>query len=190
MTVAAVLEQWSKATEVPAAREPPEARGLDRDGVRLLVSRSGGGLITHARFRHLPDYLRPDDVVVVNASATINASLDAVRQGGRGRPAEPVELHLSTPLPGGSDRQWVIELRRLAPDATVPLLSACAGEQLRLEPGGTATLLEPFRPAGHAVRPGVRLWVADLDLPDNVLGYAAEHGSPIRYGYVREPWPL
>jgi S-adenosylmethionine:tRNA ribosyltransferase-isomerase len=72
VTAAAVLEQWSKATEVPAAREPPEARGLARDGVRLMVSRGGGELITHARFRHLPDYLRPGDVVVVNASATIN----------------------------------------------------------------------------------------------------------------------
>ena len=190
MTAAAVLEQWTKATEVPAAREPPEARGLARDGVRLLVSRAGGELITHARFRHLPDYLRPGDVVVVNASATINASLDAVREGRRGQPVEPVELHLSTPLPGGSDRQWVIELRRLSPDGTVPLLSACAGEQLQLERGGTATLVEPFRPAGHAARPGVRLWGADLDLPDNVLGYAAEHGSPIRYGYVRDAWPL
>ena len=58
MTAAVVLEQWTKTTAVPAAREPPEARGLARDGVRLLVSRGGGELITHARFRHLPDYLR------------------------------------------------------------------------------------------------------------------------------------
>jgi S-adenosylmethionine:tRNA ribosyltransferase-isomerase len=199
----AVVEQWSKAAgvpsapeprskgaEVPAAREPPEARGLARDGVRLLVSSGGGELITHARFRHLPDYLRPGDVVVVNASATINASLDAVREGRRGRPAEPVELHLSTPLPGGTDRQWVIELRRHSAEGTVPLLTARAGERLRLQGGGTATLLEPYRPAGHPALPGVRLWVADLDLPGGVRGYAAEHGSPIRYGYVRDRWPL
>jgi S-adenosylmethionine:tRNA ribosyltransferase-isomerase len=204
VTAAAVLEQWSKATEVPAAREPPEARGLARDGVRLMVSRGGGELITHARFRHLPDYLRPGDVVVVNASATINASLDAVREGGRGQPAEPVELHLSTPLPGGAERQWVIELRRLSPGGTVPLLSARVGERLRLEGGGTATLVGPYRPegrmpgsplepsrhAGHSTPPGVRLWVAELDVPGRVLEYAAGHGAPIRYGYLRDAWPL
>jgi len=190
VTAAVVLEQWSKATAVPAAREPPEARGLARDGVRLLVSRGGGELITHARFRHLPDYLRPGDVVVVNASATINASLEAVREGGRGRPAEPVELHLSTRLPGGTDRQWVIELRRLSPEGTVPLLAARAGERLRLGGQGTATLLEPYRVPEHSTPPGVRLWVADLELPVGVLEYAGEHGSPIRYGYVRNAWPL
>jgi S-adenosylmethionine:tRNA-ribosyltransferase-isomerase (queuine synthetase) len=119
VSAASALQQWTKATEVPAAREPPEARGLARDGVRLMVSRGGGELITHAQFRHLPDYLRPGDVVVVNTSATINASLDAAREGGRGQPGEPIELHLSTPLPGGTDRQWVIELRRLSTEGTV-----------------------------------------------------------------------
>ena len=183
MTAPTVMEQW-------AAREPPEARGLARDGVRLLVSRGGGELITHARFRHLPDYLRPGDVLVVNASATINASLDAVREGSRGAPGEPVELHLSTPLPGGTDRRWVIELRRLSPEGTVPLLTARAGERLRLDVGGSVSLLEPYRPAGHPAPPGVRLWVADLDLPGGASRYAAEHGSPIRYGYVRDRWPL
>ncbi len=38
--------------------------------------------------------------------------------------------------------------------------------------------------------PRVRLWVARLDCPGGVLAYAAEHGSPIRYDYVRERWPL
>jgi S-adenosylmethionine:tRNA ribosyltransferase-isomerase len=232
VSAAAVLWQWTKATEAPAAREPPEARGLARDGVRLMVSRGRGELITHAQFRHLPDYLRPGDVVVVNTSATINASLDAAREGGRGQPAEPIELHLSTPLPGGTDRQWVIEVRRLSTEGTVPLLTARAGERLRLEGGGTATLVGPYLPDGRvtesprehsrpedrvtaslfalsrpedriaasllavsrrtgaSIHPGVRLWVADLDVPGGVLGYAAAHGSPIRYGYVRDAWPL
>ena len=104
--------------------------------------------------------------------------------------AEPVELHLSTPVPGGTERQWVIELRRLTSEGTVPLSTACAGERLELDGGGTVTLLEPYRPAAHAPRRGVRLWVADLDLPGGVLGYAAERGSPIRYGYVPDRWPL
>jgi S-adenosylmethionine:tRNA ribosyltransferase-isomerase len=191
VTAPAVVEQWTKQADVPAATEPPEGRGLARDGVRLMVSREGGELITHARFRHLPEYLRAGDVLVVNASATINASLDAERQGARGRRAEPVELHLSTPVPGGTEQQWVVELRRLSSNGTLPLLTARAGERLRLPGGTTATLVEPYRPAGHGQHSGsVRLWVADLTLPTTVLAYAAEHGSPIRYGYVRRRWPL
>src|SRR5947207_2963303 len=37
------------------ATEPPEARGLDRDGVRLLVAQADGGIF-HARFRPLAAY--------------------------------------------------------------------------------------------------------------------------------------
>ena len=62
-----------------AAHEPPEARGLTRDQVRLMVSRVSTNAIAHTRFSHLPDFLAPGDVVVVNTSATINAALDAVR---------------------------------------------------------------------------------------------------------------
>jgi len=191
VTAPAVVEPWTKRADVPAATEPPEARGLGRDGVRLLVSREGGELITHARFRHLPEYLHEGDVVVVNASATINASLDAKREGARGRPAEPVELHLSTPLPGGTERQWVVELRRLSSDGALPLLTAHADERLRLASGGMARLVEPYRPTGRRQpSSSVRLWVADLGLPTDVLSFAAEHGAPIRYGYVPRRWPL
>ena len=56
-----------------SAHEPPEARGLTRDGVRLMVSRVEDDSVGHARFRHFPDFLASGDVVVVNTSATINA---------------------------------------------------------------------------------------------------------------------
>src|SRR5262249_45430415 len=57
------------------AHEPPEARDLARDGVRLLVARKRDGRISHARFTDLPSYLLPGDVVVVNNSATLPAAL-------------------------------------------------------------------------------------------------------------------
>ena len=145
---ASAKEAWQKRSDVLAAGEPPEARGLSRDGVRLMVSRASGDLITHARFRHLPDYLERGDVVVVNTSATINASLDAWR----GETGEPVELHLSTPVPGGSEDQWVVELRRPAGDGTTPLLTARSGESLRLTGGGTATLVGPYLPGCRHAR--------------------------------------
>ena len=53
------------------AAEPPEARGLPRDGVRLMVSSDGGRRIEHARFSHLPRFLREGDVVVINTSGTL-----------------------------------------------------------------------------------------------------------------------
>jgi S-adenosylmethionine:tRNA ribosyltransferase-isomerase len=174
-----------------AAQEPPEARGLTRDGVRLLVTRVEDDGIGHARFRHFPDFLASGDVLVVNTSATINAALDAWREGAGGRPGEPIELHLSTPLPGGPPHHWVVELRRLTGAGTAPLLTGRPGEWLRLPAGATATLLEPYRPHGLTVSdPGVRLWVAELVCPSDVMDYAAAHGHPIRYKYVPGPWPL
>jgi len=35
-----------------------------------------------------------------------------------------------------------------------------------------------------------RLWLAHLDLPPALETYLAEHGQPIRYGYVPQRWPL
>jgi S-adenosylmethionine:tRNA ribosyltransferase-isomerase len=178
-------EPWQKLPDELAAREPAEARGLTRDGVRLMVSRVGGDLITHARFRHLPDYLQPGDVVVVNTSATINASLDAWRD----ETNEWVELHLSTPMPEGEDNYWVVELREVSGHKTLPLLTARSGESLRLDAGGTVTLVAPYRDGGRDAPTQVRLWVAEFRVPGGVLAFAEEHGSPIKYSYVKERWP-
>ena len=51
------------------ATEPPEARGLARDDVRMLVARRAGGDVEHARFHDLPRFLRAGDLVVVNVSS-------------------------------------------------------------------------------------------------------------------------
>ncbi|HLM21805.1 MAG TPA: S-adenosylmethionine:tRNA ribosyltransferase-isomerase [Propionibacteriaceae bacterium] len=179
-------EPWQTLPDDLAAREPPEARGLTRDGVRLMVSRGGGDLITHARFRHLPEYLQRGDVVVVNTSATINASLDAWRE----ETGEWVELHLSTPVPEGKDSHWVVELREVSGDKALPLLNAHSGESLQLAGGGTVKLLEPYQAHRIDALAQVRLWIAELRVPGGVLAYAEEHGSPIRYSYVKERWPI
>lgn len=182
---ATAKEPWQKLPDDLAASEPPEARGLSRDGVRLMVSRADGDLITHARFRHLPDYLERGDVVVVNTSATINASLDAWRD----QTSEWVELHLSTPVPGEAEGRWVVELREVSGDKTFPLLTGRPGESLRLDGGGTATLFAPYRTGGPDASTQ-RLWSAELSVPSGVLAYAEHHGSPIRYSYVKGRWPL
>ena len=85
------------------AGEPPEARGLARDQVRLMVSvRASGTLVVHTQFRHLPCFLDPGDLLVINTSGTLNAALDGAA---RGRATE-LELHLSTHLAGRPLEWW------------------------------------------------------------------------------------
>jgi S-adenosylmethionine:tRNA ribosyltransferase-isomerase len=167
------------------AGEPPEARGLSRDQVRLMVSYLGNNRIVHTRFCNLPEYLEKGDLLVVNTSGTMNAALQVTRQDGT-----PLELHLSTRLPS---RRWVIELRSPGKTGTQPFFSAHAGEMLRLPVGGQARLNSPYRPeqvrrASNDQR--VRLWEADLRLPLPVQTYLQAYGFPIRYKYVRDQWPL
>ena len=71
------------------ASTPPEARGLTRDAVRLMVSYRADDRIVHARFHDLPRFLDAGDVLVVNTSGTMNAALAATRADG-----SAVELHL------------------------------------------------------------------------------------------------
>jgi S-adenosylmethionine:tRNA ribosyltransferase-isomerase len=166
--------------ELPAsleASEPPEARGLARDGVRLMVSRIDDDSTMHLGFRDIADVLRSGDVLVINTSGTMNAAIEVHDPGGR-----PLEMHLSTRL--GAD-EWVVELRQFGEKTTAPFLEGVAGWHLQLPGGGTATLDRAYSRGGHP-----RLWRARLDIPKPLQPYLAEHGSPIRYGYVRERWPL
>jgi S-adenosylmethionine:tRNA ribosyltransferase-isomerase len=165
--------------EVPArleAHEPPEARGLRRDEVSLLVAWKRDGRVAHARFRDLPAFLAQGDLLVVNTSGTLAAALPA-RRSSDGR---ALELRLSTPVPHRPpERWWIVELRAEAG----PFLAGCEGDELWLPGGGTAKVVAPF--AG-----GRRLWLAQLDLPEALADYLQEHGHPIRYGYVPREWPL
>jgi S-adenosylmethionine:tRNA ribosyltransferase-isomerase len=166
------------------AGEPPEARGLARDEVRLMVSYRGDNRVVHTVFRDLPRFLDPGDVLVINTSGTMNAALNATRADG-----SPVELHLSTHLPADL---WIVEPRRPQGHATLPLYGVTAGEVLALPAGATATLHAPYlrdRAAPDAEPAHQRLWVATLSLPLSLPEYLERHGFPIRYKYVREGWP-
>jgi S-adenosylmethionine:tRNA ribosyltransferase-isomerase len=172
--------------QVPAhleAGEPPEARGLARDQVRLMVSYYGDDRIVHASFRDLPECLDPGDVLVINTSGTLNASLPARLPNG-----SSVELHLSTHLPGDL---WTVEVRLPDGIGSKPYHIAGEREELTLPAGGSATLLTPYR-CGCGRRSEeefARLWLATLDLPLDLPAYLESYGSPIRYSYVQDSWP-
>ncbi len=146
------------------AHEPPEARGLARDAVRLLVSHIEDDSVEHHVFRDLPNLLRPGDLVVANDSATLPAAVSARRQDG-----SSVDLHFSTLLP--SDL-WVVEPRRI---------NARRDELFELPGGETVRLLVPYRDSQ-------RLWVASASM--DVPRYLKHWGRPITYPYVTGSWPI
>ncbi|MFB9322100.1 S-adenosylmethionine:tRNA ribosyltransferase-isomerase [Cryptosporangium minutisporangium] len=181
------------------ATSPPEARGLARDEVRLLVAAPSG--LTSTRFAALPEFLKPGDLVVVNISGTLPAAVDGRRPDGT-----PVVVHFSAPR--ARDSGWTVELR--LPDGSGPVLDAAVGERIALPDGAHLTLRTPAdtHPAG------VRLWAADVvmnpfqppafspaerpqrrpveksSLEGPVEAWLNRHGRPITYGYLQGRWPL
>jgi S-adenosylmethionine:tRNA ribosyltransferase-isomerase len=149
------------------AHEPPEARGLPRDGVRMLVSRSASGTVTHHQFTDLPRLLLPGDLLVVNTSRTLPAAV----------PAGPgLAVHFSTARPDGS---WLVEPRIPAGKSSRPSGDATPPPVIALPGGAELTL------AGRAT---ARLWRARLSTA--VVPYLLRHGEPIRYSYAGQRWPL
>ncbi|HMK62607.1 MAG TPA: S-adenosylmethionine:tRNA ribosyltransferase-isomerase [Acidimicrobiales bacterium] len=164
--------------ELPAeleAAEPPEARGMTRDAVRMMVTRVSTGEVIHSTFSTLPAFLDEGDLVVVNTSGTLPAALQAVGDDGTA-----IVVHLSTHLSG---RRWVVEPRRPVQGTTERWSGPAPPRRLELGDGATATLESGYGPGG-------RLWVAELLVPGRLLSWLAVHGSPIRYRHVPRPWPL
>jgi S-adenosylmethionine:tRNA ribosyltransferase-isomerase len=165
------------------AHEPPEARGLTRDGVRLMVSHYGSDRIAHARFSEIGDFLHEGDVLVLNTSKTLPAALLARQEDGA-----PVELHLSTRLPA---QLWIVEPRVLDGNGSHPFAPVHPGERLTLPDNAGVTLHTPYRPDEQTILDGpARLWIASLDLPQPLEIYLARNGFPIRYHYAPGAWPL
>ncbi|HET9077252.1 MAG TPA: S-adenosylmethionine:tRNA ribosyltransferase-isomerase [Acidimicrobiales bacterium] len=161
------------------AGSPAEARGTTRDAVRMMVAYRGDQRLVHSTFALIATFLEPDDLLVINTSATLPAALAGV-DAGSGR---AVVVHLSTLLDGDS---WVVEprvpsggaSRRWPADAGPPPARILLGED-----GASLELEGPYRGSD-------RLWVGRLRLPRPTRSWLAVHGAPIRYGYVERPFPL
>lgn len=161
------------------ASEPPEARGLTRDAVRMMVAYRDGLCLEHSTFALLPAFLGPDDLVVVNTSATMAAAVTGVDPVHGGA----VLVHMSSQLEGD---EWIVEPRRLTGSGSErwPAAGPPPPQELRFgEDGARLVLVEPY--------PGsARLWRARLLVPGAPIPWLAGYGRPIRYGYVERPWPL
>lgn len=160
-------ELFFERPQTQNATAPAEWRGMERDEVRLLVSSSRGH--AHARFCELANYLRPGDLLVVNRSATIAASLPAHGEIGA------FLLNLSTHYGKGL---WLAE----------PRWSTAHPGPLPLHPG------DALHVAGLPARlirqhPGLpRLWFVQIS--GDIHAAMMRHGAPIRYGYVEQEYPL
>jgi S-adenosylmethionine:tRNA ribosyltransferase-isomerase len=153
------------------AHEPPEARGVDRADVAMLVATRHDLALAHARFRDLPRLLSAGDLLVVNTSATLPAALDA-RLG-----EQQLQLWVSTPAADGT---WLVELRT---NDRAPYPDPPVGARLELPGCAHAELLAPFGRSHRLLR-------ARIERDSSLEDYLRLHGQPIRYGYVPDPWPL
>jgi S-adenosylmethionine:tRNA ribosyltransferase-isomerase len=110
-------ESWAKIADRP---EPV------RDASRLLAYDRPSGRVEHSRFRHLPDFCAPGDVVVVNDSRVLPARLDGVKAPSGGR----VEVLLVRREDGAV---WTALIKgKVHP-----------GQRIAFTPDGEAEVLEP-----------------------------------------------
>ncbi|MBU6536084.1 S-adenosylmethionine:tRNA ribosyltransferase-isomerase [Streptomyces mayonensis] len=202
-----------RVPEELSARVPAEQRGpgLDRDGVRLLVSH--GTEVSHHVFGELPGLLRAGDLLVVNTSPTLAAAVDG--RVGHAR----VVVHFST---RGDDGRWAVELREPDGRGTTRARAGVEGRtraraeerevagpeeeghaergrrragrsgaggpagaepEVLLPGGGRLVLEEPVSARGE------RLWWARVSGAE-VPVVLREHGRAIRYSYTERDQPL
>ena len=156
-----------------AADAPPEARGVPRDGVRLLVARPGRPL-RHLTFAGLPGVLRRGDLLVVNDSDTEPAAVDGHRADGR-----PVVLHVSGPALSKQIRKLESELGLTLLDrGSHPVRLTGEGEEF------AAAAREVLAAADHAVAvaAAARRRLTGALTIGFVLGFAGHLTRPILDG--------
>lgn len=154
------------------AGEPPEAHGVARDDVRLMVAK--GAAVEHARFVDLPDYLHAGDLLVVNTSATVPAAVDGTRSHGGA-----TVVHFAGRLDDGT---WLVELRK--PDGSGPQRDGHGGEHICL---GQQAWMQLVAGYSHVTRP--RIWRARVHVSD-IDAWLQRHGRPVTYAHSTRRWPL
>ena len=162
-----------KELEAPA---PPEARGQQRDQVRLLVIHRQSGQIEHRRFYHIIDYLQPGDVVVLNISRTVSAAFPGVTDDG-----QTIEMRLSSHYSTDGSGDGSIWQAVFKPD------EAIIRPGLRLSFGDGALTAVVRHKREHIPK----LWEIQFDPTDRpISAWMEQLGRPIKYDYVEQGWDL
>jgi S-adenosylmethionine:tRNA ribosyltransferase-isomerase len=157
------------------ATAPAERRGLNRDQVRLLITKRTSHEIQHSYFDQIGRWLNPGDLLVLNSSRTIPALL----QGRDPSENTKVEVRLAEHL---SDDSWLAVLLCKEEDSTACHLRD--GMQIHFASDLSATVLEQ-----HEIIP--RLWRIRFSRTGSELIEALYRiGEPIRYEYVSASWSL
>ncbi|MDQ0415537.1 S-adenosylmethionine:tRNA ribosyltransferase-isomerase [Mesobacillus stamsii] len=153
------------------ANLPPEKRGLKRDQVRLMTLSRKTGEIQHDRFDHLPYFLQPGDLIILNNSRTIPASLqgDCIREGVQILPR--VEIRLARRI---FDDTW---------DALIIANSVRMGDVLHFSEKLTATVIAEIDTSPLKT---IKFNKGGSEL----LNLIYILGAPIRYEYIEQPWDL
>jgi S-adenosylmethionine:tRNA ribosyltransferase-isomerase len=151
-----------------SATRPAESVGRERDAGRLLISDPSGH--RHERFGDLAQFLEPGDLLVVNRSATLPASLPARSESGQ------FILNLSTDYGNGL---WLAE-PRLSHASPGPVPNLSAGDKIWAA-GVEARLIADF--------PDIpRLWF--VQVRDDMNQAMLRCGQPIRYAYLDQAYDL
>ena len=160
--------------EALAAKEPPERRGLARDDVRLLVL-DRNGTAQHSQFNQIDQFLRPDDLLVFNASRTLPAVIKGCEQ-----PTGPcLEVRLAHQQADGA---WLALLLCQQKD----LFTCGLHADMHLDFGAGLTAQVTGRDNRIP-----RLWRLNFSLTGTALiDKLHQIGQPIRYSYVSAPWEL
>lgn len=176
-----------------SAHEPPEKRGLTRDGVRLLVADRRTGSMAHARFSRIADFLNPGDCLVLNASRTLPAVLQAL--------AEPADARCTA-----AGHRLQLRLARRWEDGVWSVLALSGNDEpWKGDLMGTRLILAAGRPAGTGGAAGLdlsaevlerdpfvdRLWKIRFSQRGQALMESFSRlGDPVRYWYASAPWDL
>ena len=149
--------------------------------MRLLVSDVDSGVIEHARFSDLPRWLAPGDLLVVNTSGTMNAALDATTQTASRSSCTSRRDCRAASGPSKLRRPW----RRSHRSPTVRRVRA---RRYDFRAADRRHSSRRIRWSTSLDAPPVCGWQRSI-VPDGVPAYLARYGFPIRYSYVKQPWP-
>jgi S-adenosylmethionine:tRNA ribosyltransferase-isomerase len=159
--------------------KPTEVRGIRRDEVKLMVSKVHSDEIEHQVFKNIDQFLEEGDVLVVNASGTLKAALEAFLVDGK-----RVKVHFSTKI---EEHLWTVEIREIVNGSTKRFDQNLEGETLALKHGGSLELIEPYYQIRH--KKHLKLWKARINIPIPVEEYLDYYGMPIKYNYIRDAYP-